>query len=409
MGILEGPAAVRIALGLNQVDRLGHLLSLEEALARARIASPALRAAEADLDAARGRLAQARLFPANPVLSGELARHTAPGEEQLDRGVALAQEIEVGGQRGLRVGAATYDVAHAEHTFADRRRLVEGEVRRAFFAVAAVERHRVLAAEGVALADRIADTARRRARAGDVGALDVRLAEVETARAAQTLAAADSERAVALAHLAAALGAPPDEAIGVIAEDQEHAALPSEQTLFERALATRPDLVAAREERARLAAEAQLVHRRGLVPNPVLRGFYREELLDERIVGGEVSIPLPVWNREQGTEAALRAQAAGAAAEVNRLVGEIPRQVHVAIVRRAVAAEAWARYRDAALPAASHARADIERAFAAGYLGLPEVLVQQDRLLQVQGAAIDTWRDLNIAESDLIEALGERP
>jgi len=401
--------ATTVVLVLAAAAAGADLLSLEEALARARIASPALRAAEADLDAARGRLAQARLFPANPVLSGELARHTAPGEEQLDRGVALAQEIEVGGQRGLRVGAATYDVAHAEHTFADRRRLVEGEVRRAFFAVAAVERHRVLAAEGVALADRIADTARRRARAGDVGALDVRLAEVETARAAQTLAAADSERAVALAHLAAALGAPPDEAIGVIAEDQEHAALPSEQTLFERALATRPDLVAAREERARLAAEAQLVHRRGLVPNPVLRGFYREELLDERIVGGEVSIPLPVWNREQGTEAALRAQAAGAAAEVNRLVGEIPRQVHVAIVRRAVAAEAWARYRDAALPAASHARADIERAFAAGYLGLPEVLVQQDRLLQVQGAAIDTWRDLNIAESDLIEALGERP
>ncbi|TMB21386.1 MAG: TolC family protein [Deltaproteobacteria bacterium] len=406
---MRGALATTVVLVLAAAAAGADLLSLEEALARARIASPALRAAEADLDAARGRLAQARLFPANPVLSGELARHTAPGEEQLDRGVALAQEIEVGGQRGLRVGAATYDVAHAEHTFADRRRLVEGEVRRAFFAVAAVERHRVLAAEGVALADRIADTARRRARAGDVGALDVRLAEVETARAAQTLAAADSERAVALAHLAAALGAPPDEAIGVIAEDQEHAALPSEQTLFERALATRPDLVAAREERARLAAEAQLVHRRGLVPNPVLRGFYREELLDERIVGGEVSIPLPVWNREQGTEAALRAQAAGAAAEVNRLVGEIPRQVHVAIVRRAVAAEAWARYRDAALPAASHARADIERAFAAGYLGLPEVLVQQDRLLQVQGAAIDTWRDLNIAESDLIEALGERP
>ena len=406
---MRGALATTVVLVLAAAAAGADLLSLEEALARARIASPALRAAEADLDAARGRLAQARLFPANPVLSGELARHTAPGEEQLDRGVALAQEIEVGGQRGLRVGAATYDVAHAEHTFADRRRLVEGEVRRAFFAVAAVERHRVLAAEGVALADRIADTARRRARAGDVGALDVRLAEVETARAAQTLAAADSERAVALAHLAAALGAPPDEAIGVIAEDQEHAALPSEQTLFERALATRPDLVAAREERARLAAEAQLVHRRGLVPNPVLRGFYREELLDERIVGCEVSIPLPVWNREQGTEAALRAQAAGAAAEVNRLVGEIPRQVHVAIVRRGVAAGAWARYRDAALPAASRARADIERAFAAGYLGLPEVLVQQDRLLQVQGAAIDTWRDLNIAESDLIEALGERP
>src|SRR5881397_3690674 len=112
--------ATTVALVLLAAAEAGaDLLGLEEALARARMASPALRAAEADLDAARGRLTQARLFPANPVLSGELARHTGPGEEQLDRGVALAQEIEVGGQRGLRVGAATYDVAHAEHTFAD--------------------------------------------------------------------------------------------------------------------------------------------------------------------------------------------------------------------------------------------------------------------------------------------------
>jgi len=195
----------------------------------------------------------------------------------------------------------------------------------------------------------------------------------------------------------------------VSAEERAPSTLPPESTLVERALATRPDLVAAREERTRLEAEAGLVHRRGLVPNPVLRGFYREELFNERIAGGEVSIPLPVWNREQGTEAALRAQAAGAAAEVSRLLGEIPRQVHVALVRRTVAADTWTRYRDAALPATTRARADIERAFAAGYLGLPEVLVQQDRLLQVQGAAIDTWRELNLAESDLIEALGESP
>ncbi|HYV58135.1 MAG TPA: TolC family protein [Candidatus Nitrosopolaris sp.] len=385
------------------------VLDLEGALARARSGSPVLRAAASEVEAARGRLSQARLFPSNPVLSGDAARHTGPGEEQIDRGVSLAQEIEVGGQRGLRVGAATYDVAHAEHALADRRRLVEAEVRRAFFSLAAIERRRVLATEAVALADRIADTARRRAHAGDVGALDVRLAEVETAHAAQTLGAAESERAAAVARLATALGAPPEEAIDVSAEERAPSTLPPEATLVERALATRPDLIAAREERTRLEAEAGLVHRRGLVPNPVLRGFYREELFKERIAGGEVSIPLPVWNREQGTEATLRAQAAGASAEVSRLLGEIPRQVHVALVRRTVAAETWTRYRDAALPATSRARADIERAFAAGYLGLPEVLVQQDRLLQVQGAAIDTWRELNLAESDLIEALGESP
>src|SRR5438093_10022878 len=86
----------------------GAELQLEEALARARAASPLVRAAAADVAAARGRLTQARLLPTNPVLSGELARHTEPGAAQIDRGVALAQAIEVGGQRGLRIGAADH-------------------------------------------------------------------------------------------------------------------------------------------------------------------------------------------------------------------------------------------------------------------------------------------------------------
>src|SRR5206468_1999277 len=147
-------------------------LALDEALARARAASPALRVAAAELEAAHGRLRQARLVQANPVLSADLARHTAPAgdEDAKDRGVQLEQEIEVGGQRGLRIAAAEHDVTHAEHLLADRRRTVEGEVRRAFFALAAAERRQKLAAERLALASRLAEAARRRTRAGARGA-----------------------------------------------------------------------------------------------------------------------------------------------------------------------------------------------------------------------------------------------
>src|SRR5438046_543740 len=201
-------------------------LALDEALARARAASPALRVAAAELEAAHGRLRQARLVQANPVLSADLARHTAPAgdEDAKDRGVQLEQEIEVGGQRGLRIAAAEHDVTHAEHLLADRRRTVEGEVR------------------------------------------------------------------------------------------------------------------------ARLETEANRAARRGRIPNPVLRGFYREEQLQEHIVGGGVSVPLPIFNREQGTQAALLAGAHGAAAEEARLRAQIPREVHLALAHRRAAGEAWRRY-----------------------------------------------------------------
>src|SRR5437763_1658793 len=233
-------------------------LRLADALVRAQAASPVVQAAAADLDAARGRLRQARLIPANPVLSADLARHSAPGEDTKDRGVQLEQEIEVGGQRGLRIAAADHDVAHAGYLLADRRRTVDGEVRRAFFGLAAADRRQQLAAERLALAARLAEAARRRARAGEVGALDVRLAELETARAEQERTAAETERSRAAARLAVAIGAPPDEPLGVETDEQTGLPEGTEQSLVARALAARPDLAAAREERARLETEAAL-------------------------------------------------------------------------------------------------------------------------------------------------------
>ena len=382
-------------------------LRLADVLERARAASPAVQATAADLDAARGRLRQARLFPANPVLSADLARHTAPGEEMKDRGVQLEQEIEVGGQRGLRIAAAEHDVARADYLLADRRRTVEGEVRRAFFGLAAADRRLRLAAERLGLAARLTEAARRRARAGEVGALDVRLAELETTRAEQERTLADTERARAAARLAVAIGASPDEELTVEADEQPAFSGDIEQAFVARALAARPDLAAAREERARLEAEAALARRRGLVPNPVLRGFYRQELLDEHIAGGGLSVPLPIWNREQGTEVALLSQARGAAVEAARLEATIPREVHLAIVRRRAADEAWRRYEEVALPAARSARELLERGYDAGYLSLSELLLQQDRLLQTRAAAIDAWRDLREAEADVIEATAE--
>jgi len=43
----------------------------------------------------------------------------------------------------------------------------------------------------------------------------------------------------------------------------------------------------------------------------------------------------------------------------------------------------------------------------AGYLALSDVLVQQDRLLQVRAGAIDAWLDLHVAEAEVVEAVGE--
>jgi cobalt-zinc-cadmium efflux system outer membrane protein len=381
-------------------------LRLDQALELARAGHPSLRAASADVDAARARLLQAGLPLANPVLSGELARHTESGNPHLDRGVAIGQEVEVGGQRGLRVAAAEHDVDRVEDLLAEQARTLDAGVRRAFAGLVAAESRRDLAAEALAISQRILAITERRARAGDAGELEASLARIDAMRAERSLAAAETDRVRAATALASAIGAEADVRLEAVPEEPRPGPALEESALVAQALAARPDLAGARAERDRLSEQARAVHREGVVPNPVVRAFYRHELGSETIAGGEVAVPIPIWNRAQGTEAELLAAARRADAEADRLAREIPREVHLALARRGAAEVAWAEYRDEAMPAMAAAQALLERAAASGYLGLSELLTQRDRLLAVRAAAIAARLEFDEAEADLVEAVG---
>jgi len=102
-----------------------------------------VRAAGAELEAARERLAQGRLAPTNPILSSELARHTGPGEAQLDRGVVLAQYSRWEGSAGSAARAPATTWRAPSTSLPSGAACSEGEVRRSFSALAARSRPRV--------------------------------------------------------------------------------------------------------------------------------------------------------------------------------------------------------------------------------------------------------------------------
>jgi outer membrane protein TolC len=63
----------------------------------------------------------------------------------------------------------------------------------------------------------------------------------------------------------------------------------------------RPDLAAARLEIERIDA-ARTLTRRLAVPNPTVEAFYRrEDFGPDRIAGGGLRIPLPLFDRRQGS------------------------------------------------------------------------------------------------------------
>jgi cobalt-zinc-cadmium efflux system outer membrane protein len=384
------------------------VVDLAQALALARARNPTLHIAAADVVAAQGRHRQAELWPTNPVLWVEGAAHSVGSALFVDRGISLDQELEIGAQRRIRIAAADHDVSRTKSLLDDRQRTVDGEVRRAFFGLAAADRRNALADDAATLANGLLDTARRRRASGDVAGIDVDLAIVEAARREQARAVAQTERVRAATRLGAALGIEDVAQLAVTDVDAD-VPIPARPLadLVERALAARPDVLGAAAERRRLESAADLVHREGEIPNVTVRGFVRQEVGDERIAGAELSVPLPLWNRQQGTESALRANAVGAEAETDRLRQEIVRQVHLADVRLTTAETAWARYQRDALPAVRQALARLEDGYRHGYLALPEVLVQQDRLVDARAAAIAAWLEVHEARADLIEVVGD--
>jgi outer membrane protein, heavy metal efflux system len=397
-------------VGLAAHATRAETLTLEAALARGRDSSPVLASARADVASAEGRLRQAGLIQANPILTTGGTHHSiGPHEVNNDAAVSLGQEVEIGGQRGLRIDAARYDVEHAEDVLADKARAVDAEIRRAFAGLVAGERRVALARDAAAAAQRLADATDARVAHGDAGRVELDLARLDAMKTREDAAAAELDLTRAAGRLATALAADADEPLAATAADAPVHETPAEATVVGRALGIRPDLAAARAQRAQLEGQADLTRRTGLVPNPTFRGFYSHENGIETLAGGEIEVPLPVWNRQQGAETDLRSQAAGAAVEVARLAREIQREVRLALAHHRLASAAWERYRREALPAADAARASLARALDGGYLSLTDVLTQTARLRDTRRAAVDAWLDLREAEADVIEAVGESP
>src|SRR5204862_328138 len=165
--------------------------------------------------------------------------------------------------------------------------------------------------------------------------------------------------------------------VGVDAADVEpvgELALPpapaGAEQLVSEALARRPDLAAA--ERAEEAAEAALrLARAERWPNPTLGVQYTHsefqvsgDLANQ--VGTSVSVPLPVFNQNQGEIERAEAEALIARREIEKLRLAIPQEVRSAVASYTIARERVARFEDAFLRQAREARHAAEVSFREG-------------------------------------------
>lgn len=380
------------------------------------------RAARQQTAVARGALRQARTYAFNPDLSLQVPGVAPNGGGRNPLELALLQEVEVAGQRGLRSRAAGIGVARAGASVANAARLTLADASTAFYRALAAERRLAVAQNALALNERLITAVRTQLREGEISTLEATLAEVEAGRArarvlterrATTTAAFAlkqqlglapavpvrlvGEPAVSAPVIAVAEGAPALQPVPLdtaIAGEPDPARLNGD-SLTRVALARRPDLAAGSAAVREAEALASLA-RREAIPNLRVGAFLeRGPAANSGVVstrvGPAVGIGLPFFNRGQG----LRAQRAAEAqrARLERQSTELTVRTDVTSALRAyetATAEAEL-FATAVLAPARQNNALLETAFRAGKVGLPTLLLLRNQLLDAEIGYYDAW------------------
>ncbi len=309
-------------------------LSLQDALQRATTSAPALVRAQNELRNVSARRAAAGLwFPSNPyasLLVGPRAEQqlSGPALTSTQLQVHVEQAFEIAGQRWARLDAVRLAAAQQQDLVEYARRQVEAEVKGMYVQCLMSEQRVQVALERAEVARQLLNSARTRVQLGATGDIEFNLAQIEVGRVVGERRDIEVEREGHLGDLYVATGLPSTTPITLtsswLKEGLAHVATDASlQSLIERALAQRTDLSSLYKGKAQLRAETGRL-KREVVPNPVLSFDWQRDLIGQEFIGGTIGLGLPLWNRNQGGLAQVRA------AEKNRLAEQQLLQTRIA-------------------------------------------------------------------------------
>lgn len=385
-------------------------LSLREALAAALLHNPRLQAASYGPRVAEARILQAGQRP-NPEVEFGVEGFGGDGELEgfggAETTLSLGQTIELGGKRQRRVEAAEAGLSVARTEYEAARLEVMTETTLLY--VAAVElRRRIEVAEGVlALAEEAADVARRRVEAGDVAPTDRTRARLLTSSARIEVDRLRRRLVVARRELAAMWGAT-EPTFGPLTSGFDAVREVPALAELDARLDDHPRLRLAAAEVERLRAVADLERSRGVPDVTVGAGVqYKGEVDEPGLVAG-VSIPLPLFDRNQGNALAARLEAVRAVSDRQATRVELSTRLARAHGDLEVAYHEARAVESDLLPAAEQAFDAVRRAYGEGKEPYLAVLEAQRSLTEARARLVEAVSDYHRARAE-VEGLVAAP
>jgi outer membrane protein, heavy metal efflux system len=376
-------------------------LTLRAALARAQAASPDIAGAAREVDAAGGAMRQAGARP-NPELAASVEDQQRATRTTT---IQLNQPIELGNKRGARLAVAGHARDKVLAELAATRSDVNAAVITAFYDVLGAQEGQRLAESTIELAQRTTEAATKRVAAGKVSPVEETKARIAQAGAQVEMARANSSLGAARRRLAATWGESHAGYERVDGELDRLPQLPPVQELVAR-LERSPRLAQTRIEAERRAAITRLERARQTPDVTVSIGAKRDRQLghDQAIVG--ISVPLPLFDRNQGnviesTSRAERARDDVVAAQTSATAALL--QAHERWVTAALEADLYARD---ILPGAQSAYDAAAKGFEYGKFAFLDVLDAQRTLIEAKGNRLRALSETHRAAAEVERLLG---
>lgn len=296
---------------LPAADKPGGTLTLARALALTLEQSPELAAYSWDIRAAEARIIQAGLRP-NPEISLTTEDVTGTREfkngDQAERTLQLSQLVELGGKRPARIEEATFGRALADFDYQVKRVEVLRATTEAFVDALVAQRRLALAEDTVKLSENAVPLTQRRVEVGKASAVEVTRSNVAVALAQIGREQARRDLLAAKAMLAAQWGETKTVRFDDVSGDLDRTEqLPAFSTLVAR-LGRNPQIARWTAEREKREATLRLQQAQAVPDITAFVGprvFGNADNVSTGVIG--FSLPLPLFNRNQGNIAEARA------------------------------------------------------------------------------------------------------
>ncbi|AXA94145.1 TolC family protein [Massilia sp. YMA4] len=385
--------AASVRLPAYGSDANASVLTLEQAVAMALATSPQLRASAQDIAIAEGARLQAGTMP-NPTLSYD--------REGIQRGnrtqtTLFSQPIELGGKRAARIALAEQDQTLARIRLDVDRAELRADVVDAYLNALTAQERRDLVEQSVQVADKAASAAARRVAAGKISPVEETRSSVAAATAKLELAQASTALALARRHLAALWGSTDTLRRPLVTPDMHLSDIPPLERLQDRLQAS-PQMRRARTQVTREQAQVRL-ERAQRIPDVTLTvGRQKEDQAARSLTVVGISVPLPLFDRNQGNllSAMRRADKAQAELDVERV--RLTQALADAHHRAVLAQQQLTTLKVEILPAAQGAFDAAVTGFELGKFSFLDVLDAQRTLFQAReqylGALAERYRSV---------------